>query len=265
MLYNQVGLVSIIMPAYNCQDFIEESIDSVINQSYIDWELIIIDDCSEDDTVSIIQKKINVDNRIKLYRLETNSGAAIARNTAISYAKGEFIAFLDSDDIWFPNKLEKQLTFMRENGYSFTCSSYNKIDSSGNSLRQVIKTREISNYDQILKYSPGNSTVIYNSSRLGKFYIPDIRKRNDYVMWLSIIKTAKYLYGYNEVLSSHRVRENSLSFNKRNLVKYHWYVYKKIEKISTIYSIYLITHMFTKTVFRKGLMLLKKNRKENKT
>lgn len=243
-------LVSIVVPAFNCSDYIGTTINSVINQSYANWEMIIIDDCSTDNTEELVNRYITNDARIKYFRLEKNSGAAIARNKAVDISRGKYIAFLDSDDVWFPDKLTKQIAFMKKNNYSFTCTAYTKIDEEGNSLNRLIQARRISNYDDILKRNPGNSTVIYDAAVLGKFKIPDIKKRNDYVMWLQVIKKAQFLYGIDEPLSSHRIRSDSLSSKKVNLVGYHWKVYREIEKLSVLKSTYLIIFWVVVTVFK---------------
>lgn len=243
-------LVSIIMPAYNCEGFINQAIDSVINQTYNKWELIIVDDCSIDKTGDIIQLYELNDPRIKYYKLKKNSGAAVARNTAIEYAKGEYIAFLDSDDIWFNEKLDKQITFMIQNNYDFSCTSYTKIDEEGEDIGITIKAKEKSDYECVLKTCPGNSTVIYNAKKLGKFKIPNIKKRNDYVMWLQIMKNVNFLYGISEPLSSHRIRNGSISSKKFSLVIYHWKVYRDIEKLSIFKSIYLILYWIFVTIFK---------------
>lgn len=247
----QEDLVSIIMPAYNSSKFIGESLESIINQSYKNWEVIIIDDCSTDNTGEVVKKLMKKDKRIKYFRLEKNSGAAVARNKAIDFATGKFIAFLDSDDIWFPEKLEKQIKYMKENDYYFTCTSYSKINETGNFLNQIIMAREKSNYNDLLKTCPGNSTVIYNAEVLGKFIIPDIRKRNDYVLWLQVIKKAGYLYGIKEPLGSHRIRKGSISSKKFSLVGYHWEIYRNIEQLSLYKSIYLIVYWIIKSIFKK--------------
>lgn len=243
-------LVSIIMPAFNCEDFIGTTLDSVINQSYKNWEVIIVDDCSTDNTVDVVQEYIKKDNRIKYHKLEKNSGAAVARNKAVDLASGKYMAFLDSDDVWFPEKLTKQIGFMEENDYGFTCTSYTKIDEQGQYLNRTIVAQPKRDYDGVLKTCPGNSTVIYNAEKLGKFKIPDIKKRNDYVMWLQVIKKEKYLYGIVEPLGSHRIRTEGISSNKKSLVGYHWKVYREIENLSLLKSSYLIVYWVMATVFK---------------
>jgi len=243
-------LVSIIMPAYNCGDFIGATLDSVINQSYKNWEVIIVDDCSTDNTADVVQEYIKKDNRIKYHKLEKNSGAAVARNKAVDLASGKYMAFLDSDDVWFPEKLTKQIGFMEQNDYGFTCTSYTKIDEQGEYLNRTIVAQPKRDYDGVLKTCPGNSTVVYNAEKLGKFKIPDIKKRNDYVMWLQVIKKEKYLYGIEEPLGSHRIRTEGISSNKKSLVGYHWKVYREIENLSLLKSSYLMVYWVVATVFK---------------
>ncbi|SUY45685.1 teichuronic acid biosynthesis glycosyl transferase [Clostridium putrefaciens] len=243
-------LVSIIMPAYNCYEFINIALNSVIAQTYENWEIIIVDDCSTDNTAEIVKDYISKDLRIKYYKLDVNSGAAVARNKAVDLAQGKYIAFLDSDDVWFPEKLSKQIKFMKQNGYNFTCTSYTKIDDHGKYLNRIIKTKVKSDYDGVLKTCPGNSTVVYDAEKLGKFKIPNIKKRNDYVMWLQIIKAEHYLYGLEEPLGSHRITPGAISSNKSSLVSYHWKVYREIEKLSMVKSSYLILYWVIATAFK---------------
>lgn len=225
------GLVSIIMPTYNCGKFIAETIKTVIEQTYTNWELVIVDDCSKDDTEQVVSSF--EDARIRYYRLEQNSGAAVARTTAMKYADGEYMAFLDSDDLWKKDKLEKQLKFMKDNKYNFTCTAYEQVDEEGNKLGKIIKTKKKAGYNRILLDCPvGNSTVMYNVAALGKFEVPNIRKRNDDALWLQMLKKEKYIYGMNDVLMEYRIRSNSISSNKLDLVKYHWKLYREIEHLS---------------------------------
>lgn len=246
----QEWLVSIIMPSYNSKNFIGAAIESVIRQSYQNWELIIVDDCSTDGSIDVINEYKKNDGRIKYYFLEKNSGAAVARNKAIEKATGKYIAFLDSDDLWFPEKLMKQIYFMKSKDCVFSCTKYDKIDELGDDLNIVIKVRDTSDYENVLRMSPGNSTVIYDAEVLGKFYIPDIKKRNDYVMWLGVIKKAKTLYGMQEILSSHRIREGAISSNKTKLIYYHWVVYREFEKLSVVKSMYMVVYWIISTVFK---------------
>lgn len=234
-------LVSIVTPTYNCGRFIAATIESVLNQSYSNWEMIIIDDCSKDDTKEIVEEYCKKDSRIKYYLLKTNSGAAVARTEGIKLAKGEYIAFLDSDDLWSPDKLQIQLEFMVVNHYFITCTQYEQIDEFGKKLEKVIPVKKKVDYNGVLLTCPvGNSTVMYNVEKLGKFKVPDIRKRNDDALWLQMLKKEKYIYGINETLMQYRIRNNSISRNKLSLVKYHWQLYREIEHLSIIRSIFHI-------------------------
>ena len=181
------------------------------------------------------------DERIKYIRLKENSGAATARNIAMENASGKFMAFLDSDDIWIKDKLEKQVKFMIDNNYNFTCTAYEKMNEKGDSLNKVFKPKKKADYNRILLDCPvGNSTVMYNVSNLGKFQVPNIRKRNDDALWLQILKKEKFIYGMPDILMKYRIRNNSISSNKLSLVKYHWYLYRKIEHLSVIRSVFHI-------------------------
>ena len=226
-------LVSIITPTYNCGKFIARTIDSVLAQTYTNWEMIIVDDCSKDDTMDVVEKYIEKDSRIKYECLETNSGAAVARTRAMELATGSYMAFLDSDDIWKPEKLEKQLKFMEDNDINFSCTEYEQIDEEDNKLGRVIKVVKKTNYNRLLLDCPvGNSTVMYNVKKMGKFEVPNIRKRNDDALWVQMLKKEKYIIGMPEILMEYRIRQNSISSNKFNLIKYHWKLYREIEHLN---------------------------------
>lgn len=234
-------LVSVIMPTYNCGKFIGESIESVQKQTYSQWELIIVDDCSTDDTTSIVQKYKTTDKRIKYHKLEKNSGPAVARTKAMELASGNYMAFLDSDDLWVPNKLERQLKFMESHQYAFTCTAYEQIDEDGKKLGRVIKTVPKTSYNRLLLDCPvGNSTVMYNVDIMGKFKVPNIRKRNDDALWLQMLKKEPYIMGMSDVLMLYRLRKNSVSSNKIKLISYHWKLYRDIEHLSIPRSIFHI-------------------------
>lgn len=232
-------LVSIITPTYNCSKYIGETIESVLNQTYKNFEMIIVDDASTDNTEEVVNSYH--DKRIKYVKLKTNSGPAVARNTAMELAKGKYMAFLDSDDIWVSDKIEKQIKFIKKNKYKIICSNYEQIDEKGNKLNKTISCKKKVNYNGILLSCPvGNSTVFYDVSKLGKFKIPNIRKRNDDALWLQMLKKEEYIYGQREVLMQYRLRENSVSSNKLDLIKYHWQLYREIEHLSVIRSIFHI-------------------------
>lgn len=237
------SIVSIIVPAYNSECYIGRTIESVISQTYKFWEMIIVDDCSSDKTAEVILSYSLKDKRIKYSRLEVNSGAAVARNVAMSMATGQYIAFLDSDDVWLPDKLSAQIQFMQENNYKFTCTDYEQIDETGRCLGKIIHCREKADYNRVLLDCPiGNSTVMYDVTQMGKFEVPNIRKRNDDALWLKMLKSEKFIYGLNQVLVQYRVRHDSISANKFQLIKYHWVLYRKIEHLNIMRSIFYILH-----------------------
>lgn len=234
-------LVSIITPTYNCAEFIARTIDSVQAQTYQNWEMIIVDDRSQDHTKEIVKKYMKHDTRIQYHVLEVNSGAAIARTTAMKLAKGAYMAFLDSDDIWTPDKLERQIKWMSDNGYAFSCTAYEQIDENDHSLNRIIKTVKKTDYNRLLLDCPvGNSSVVYDVEKMGKFEVPNIRKRNDDALWLQMLKKEKYIWGMTDVLMKYRIRQNSISSNKLKVIKYHWILYREIEHLSVIRSIFHI-------------------------
>lgn len=244
-------LISIITPTYNCGNFIGETIESVINQTYKNWEMIIVDDCSTDNTKEIVDNYSKRDSRIKYYCLEVNSGAAVARTKAMELAKGDYIAFLDSDDLWMENKLGCQIKIMKENNWNFTSTDYEQIDEDSKSLNKVIKTVSKIDYNRLLLDCPvGNSTVMYNVKAMGKFEVPNIRKRNDDALWLQMLKKEKYIHGINKMLMKYRIRNNSISSNKLKVIKYHWILYRDIEHLSIIRSIFHICYWCIIKIFR---------------
>lgn len=245
------GLVSIITPVYNCGRFIAETIESVQRQSYTHWEMIVVDDASTDRSVSVVEKYAARDSRIKCHCLKTNSGTAVARNMAMDLAVGKYIAFLDSDDLWMPAKLAEQLEFMEANGHAFSCTSYEQIDESSKPIGKVIRSISKTNYRRMLLDCPvGNSTVIYNVSALGKFKVPDIRKRNDDALWLQMLKKERYLWGMDKVLMQYRIRRDSVSADKWMLVRYHWKLYREIEHLNLFSSAFHILYWGFLKVFR---------------
>lgn len=226
------------MPAHNSILFIKEAIDSVLSQSYVQWELLITEDGSDDGTRALIESY--KDERIR-YFWQPNQGAAVARNNSLKAARGQYIAFLDSDDIWKSNKLERQIAFMRDNNYCFSCTSYIRTLKNKNEIEKIVECLPMADFKTVLYSCPvGNLTVVYDAAKLGKIYAENIEKRNDYALWLKILKHTKYIYGLNEVLACYRVRKGSLSENKLNLIKYHWKLYRNIEKFSVIYSAYIL-------------------------
>lgn len=237
----QKGLVSIITPTYDCGKYIGETIESVRAQTYQNWEMIIVDDKSTDNTKEIIEKYAKEDARIKAHFLDSNFGAAIARTKAMQLADGEYMAFLDSDDLWSKDKLKRQIAFMVRHKIAFSCTSYEQIDEKGRPLNRVIKAIPKTDYKRLLLDCPvGNSTVMYHVGKMGKFEVPNIRKRNDDALWLQMLKKERYIYGMNRILMSYRIRGNSISRNKLKTIKYHWILYRDIENLSMLESIFHI-------------------------
>lgn len=231
-------LVSIITPSYNSAHFITKTIESVIEQTYQEWEIIIVDDCSTDNSIDIVKEYQTKDSRVKLIQLARNSGPAVARNKAIEEARGRYIAFLDSDDIWFSQKLEKQIPFMKEKDAVLSYTSYQKIEEDG-TPRGTVKVPVSVNYKKMLNsnYIPC-STAVLDSYKLGKVLMPNILKRQDYGLWLKILKMGHIAYGINEPLAYYRVRRCSVSSNKLIAAKYQWKVYREVEKLDIFNSAY---------------------------
>lgn len=224
------GLVSIIMPSYNTAEYIMDSILSVCNQTYKNWELLIVDDCSTDTTKEIMAK-IN-DPRIKIFYNERNSGAAVSRNKALREAKGQWIAFLDSDDLWMPDKLEKQIKFMEDNEYAFSYTNYEEINSNGDKTGiKVTGPKHISETGMFNYCWPGCLTVMYNAEKIGLVQIEDIKKNNDYAMWLKVIKRAD-CYLLDEALALYRRgRKGSISTNSvMTMLKWHYKLFRICER-----------------------------------
>ena len=206
------GLVSIIMPSWNTARFIKESIDSVRNQTYTNWELLIVDDCSTDDTDKIVASYTDV--RIDYLKNEKNYGAALTRNRALREAKGEWIAFLDSDDLWAPEKLEQQIKFMVKNNYVFSYHDYVKIDEESKPLNVYVSGPEIITKRRMYNYGyPGCLTFMYSAKTMGLIQIKDIKKNNDYAILLKLCKKAD-CYLLKENLAEYRIRKKSISHDK---------------------------------------------------
>ena len=232
-------LVSIITPSYNAALTIEKTIQSVINQSLTDWEMIIVDDNSIDRTCEIIESYIISEPRIKLIKQNWGAGPAIVRNIAIDNAQGRYIAFLDSDDQWHSDKLLKQISFMKEKNIELSYTAYNRIDSMDNILSAYHPKLQVSYIDMLKSNRIGCLTAIYDTDKLGKVYMPNISKRQDLGLWLRILKKVDYAWGMDEILGDYlAIQSNSVSSNKKNAAKYQWRLYREIEKLSLIQSFY---------------------------
>lgn len=227
-------LVSIIMPTYNSEGTIRDSIDSVLKQSYVNWELIITDDFSSDETVEIVNSFSNADPRIVLIRNDINSGAGFSRNRSIDAAKGKYIAFLDADDLWLENKLSHQISFMEKNGYLFSFSSYQKFSKEGDG--GVVVAPNSVTYQQLLYGNViGCLTAVYNAEVLGKKKMPLIRKRQDMGLWLTLLKECDAAYSLPDVLAKYRT-DTGMTQNKINTAKYQWEFYRTVVQLNLFKS-----------------------------
>ena len=223
-------LVSVIMPSYNTANYIAASIQSVLDQTYQNWELLLVDDCSTDDTDAVVAPFLS-DARIRYLKNERNSGAAISRNRALHEANGRWIAFLDSDDLWYPTKLEAQLKFMQAHGYHFSYTSYEEINEAGTRTGVLVSgPKRITKTGMYNFCWPGCLTVMYDAKEVGLIQIEDIRKNNDYAMWLKVCEKAD-CYLLNESLARYRKRSGSISRHGYiSLIKWHYRLYRKAEK-----------------------------------
>jgi len=246
------NLVSIIMPLYNCQEFIVDSIQSVLSQTYQNWELIIVDDLSTDNSFSVTQKIIKSDSRIQLHQMKKNSGVATVRNYAIDRAKGEYVAFLDCDDLWLPQKLEKQISFMRENSFLFSFTAFEPINESNTEKRGVNAVPAVLDYKGLLKETViGCLTVMYNSKKIGKCHFDTtLGKHEDYQCWLEILKKIPHAGGLNESLAYYRVRGDSLSSNKFKAASYVWKIIYRYQKLPFLTSVYYFSNYAVKALVK---------------
>ena len=234
-------LVSIIMPSYNCGKYVEDTVRSVQAQTYQNWEIIFVDDCSPDDTVSLVKELSETDSRIRLSQNKINSGAAVSRNNALREAKGRWIAFLDSDDLWEPKKLEKQLRFMEENGYAFSYTEYQEMDADGNLTGVTISgPKHVTKRGMYNFCWPGCLTVMYDREKIGLIQIEDIKKNNDYAMWLKVCKKAD-CYLLPEVLATYRRgRSGSVSSHGiATMIMWHYKLWHKAEGNNPIAALWL--------------------------
>lgn len=230
------------MPAHNSEKFIHQSIQSVLSQTYQCWELIVVDDGSTDRTANIIEEFIKSDNRIKYIRLQGGRGVVAARQKAIDSARGRYIAFLDSDDLWLSDKLRIQLKFMRENNSKVSCTSYEQINEFGERNGKRIICPDIISYNRILLDCPvGNLTVIVDRAYIKHLTVPDVDKREDFALWLNLSKSYGSVNGLNKVLAQYRIRSGSVSRNKFSLIYKQWNVYKNVEKLGWARSFF---HVF---------------------
>ena len=258
-------LVSIIMPSYNSSKFIAASIESVIAQTYKNWELLITDDCSKDNTVEIVQQYVDNDERIKLFCLRENSGAGVARNNSIKQAKGRWIAFLDSDDLWSPHKVEKQLIFMVENGYHFSYTEYEEMDEDFNLTGvRISGPKHVTKWGMFSFCWPGCLTVMYNREKVGLLQISDIKKNNDYAMWLKVVQKAD-CYLLNACLAQYcRGRIGSVSTHGYYImIRWHYKLWHEVMGKNAVVSLFwtginLVCGVYKKLFYVQSTSVAKK-------
>lgn len=237
----QKELISIIIPVYNASSFLMDTIKSIKEQTYENWEAIFVDDCSKDNSVEIIKKERKKDNRIKLIQNKKNSGAAVTRNNGIDEANGEYLCFLDADDKWHPEKLEKQIKFMKENKCEFSFTGYQFANEKCTPNGKIVQVPKKINYSQALKNTTiWTSTVMLDMQKLSKedIYMPNIKRGQDTATWWKILKKVDNAYGLNGILSYYRRTNNSLSANKMKALKRTWNLYRNIEHLNTFSSCY---------------------------
>lgn len=233
-------MVSVVMPTYNCASFIQEAVESVVAQTYPSWELIIVDDCSTDNTKAVLAPYLAKYPNIHYTCLEKNSGPAVARSEALKQAKGDYVAFLDSDDLWTPQKLSLQIDFMKQKKVPFSATGYELISEDGTSKGIALLPPQKTNYDKMLRLScpVGNLTIMYDRRIIGDQQVPAIKKRNDFALWLKILKETPYCYGLQDVLAKYRVRTTSVSSNKFKLIPFQWDLYRNIEGFAIMKSVW---------------------------
>ena len=226
------------MPCYNAERYIAQSIESVLAQTYQNWELLITDDCSTDNSVKVATKYSLQDDRINLLVPDEHQGIARTRNMSISRARGRFVAFLDSDDIWYPEKLEKQINYMLENDVAFTYSSYEVISSQGDTKKPIVKDAGVMSYNRYLRNTIiCCGTVVVDREKIGHFATPIIKTSEDMSLWLSIMRRGFDAYPVPGPLHKYRITPGSASSNKIKAASDVWRVYRKIEKLSWLKAI----------------------------
>jgi teichuronic acid biosynthesis glycosyltransferase TuaG len=232
------GLISIVTPGYNAARFVGATIESVLSQTYEDWELLVVDDCSRDETAEIVARYAASDPRVRLLRHERNGGPARSRDTAIAAARGRYVAFLDSDDLWLPWKLERQLAYMRQTGAAFTFTAYRRISADGHRTGRLIHVPSRLRYADLLSRTAiATSTVVLDRQLTGPFSMT-ITYYDDFALWLDILKRGLEAHGLSDDLMRYRVVGKSVSRNKLRSAKWVWRTYRQVEKLSVPYSVW---------------------------
>lgn len=248
-------LVSVIMPVYNAGHFLEEAIQSVIAQSYTEWELLVIDDCSTDASSTVIHSFMEKDHRIRYYKTDNPSGSPILpRNIGIRHARGKYIAFLDSDDVWLPDKLEKQLDLFEEyEDMAIGFADYEKITEEGERNGRIVRAPAVTTYKELLKGNViGCLTAVYDTTKVGKLFFRN-HSHEDYILWLDILKRGYVARNTQTLEALYRVRGNSVSSNKLKAMTWQWSIYRNIERIGFLDSVYYFLHYACKAYWKSRI------------
>jgi teichuronic acid biosynthesis glycosyltransferase TuaG len=245
-------MISIIMPAFNAAEYIRETLDSILYQSFDDWELLVTDDGSTDHTVEIIQEYVSKDARVRLLRNECGKGAAAARNNSVNHAKGEYIAFLDSDDLWKPNKLEAQLAFMKERGTDFSYTGYNHMSVDGEFLKKIEVPESVDHKTLLTGNVIATATVMIRRAAFQDLEMPAFPRAQDFALWLKLLSQTDQAFGLQEPFSDYRVTPNTGNRRKIFALKYLYDIYTQQEKKSPIGAVFLILRMYLHRVAKYG-------------
>jgi glycosyltransferase involved in cell wall biosynthesis len=248
-------LISIITATFNSENELLHTYNSIRNQTFVNWEWLITDDCSSDNTRELLESIATSDNKVTVLKNTENSGAAVSRNLSISLARGDFIAFIDSDDLWLPSKLEKQIKFMEENDINFSFTAYELIDEKGEKLGQQVDThlKSFVTYDDMLKKKAtlGCSTVMLKRSAFEDISMPLLRTGQDYATWLKLLKVGHNAHPITEILTQYRILPNSISRNKVKKARRQWQIYREIEKLPLLKAVECFFLYAWRAVFRK--------------
>lgn len=241
-MLNDQELISIIMPMFNAEKTIEKAVQSVQQQSFKFWELIIVDDNSTDNSLKLVSCLAQKDSRIKILRLSENKGAAVARNYALEYTTGRYIAFLDADDFWYPGKLERQLDYMKLKKSVFCFTSYVRVDKNGNQLKEELAPNCITYHDLLRRNVIGCLTVMYDTAVIGKQPMPLYKRPHDYALWLKLVKYFHHADGLDEILAVYLVDRGTLSTNKLAVAREVWSIFRQQERLGLLSSIWYFSH-----------------------
>lgn len=247
-------LVSIITPTYNSSNYITNAYESILSQTHQNWEWLVTDDCSTDNTIDVLNDISSSDSRVKIYKNPVNSGAAASRNLSLKRATGLFVCFLDSDDVWLPNKLDRQIKFMGEE-IDFSFTSYELIDDHGLAMGKKIDVSHQTlyfTYEDMLKKRAtlGCSTVMLRKDKIGLIQMPLLRTGQDYALWLKLLKQGHHAFLLKDNLTKYRISPNSISRNKVKKAKRQWQIYRDVEKLSLTTALNCFSHYAWRAIFR---------------